>query len=268
MESAETQTPPASEEPEESDDGLKAMSFLDHLDELRRRLAWSLIAVCVAFLVCWSFAPAIFEIIQRPLLKYLEPGEKLAYTRLTAPFFLYMKVAFFSAIFMSAPFVLSQVWLFIAPGLYPKEKRYALPFIFFASAFFVGGGYFGYEVVFPMACGFFVEMGRNFQQVITVDDYFSFASKLILAMGLVFETPILIFFLSRLGIVTPQFLMKNFKYAIVATFIIAAVITPTPDMVTQSALAIPMILLYLLGVLVSYIFGVQRKPEQQDEQSE
>jgi sec-independent protein translocase protein TatC len=260
MESAEIQSPPE-DEPEESGDGLKAMSFLEHLDELRRRLTWTLVSVCVAFLVCWNFAPAIFEILQRPLIQYLDPGERLAYTRLTAPFFLYMKVAFFSAIFAASPIVLTQLWLFISPGLYPKERRYALPFIFFASIFFVGGGYFGYRVVFPMACAFFVEMGRNFQQVITVDDYFGFASKLILAMGLVFETPILIFFLSRLGIVTPQFLMKNFKYAVVATFIIAAVITPTPDMVTQSALAIPMILLYLLGVLVSYIFGVPRQRE-------
>jgi sec-independent protein translocase protein TatC len=260
MESAEIQSPPE-DEPEESGDGLKAMSFLEHLDELRRRLTWTLVSVCVAFLVCWNFAPAIFEILQRPLIQYLDPGERLAYTRLTAPFFLYMKVAFFSAIFAASPIVLTQLWLFISPGLYPKERRYALPFIFFASIFFVGGGYFGYRVVFPMACAFFVEMGRNFQQVITVDDYFGFASKLILAMGLVFETPILIFFLSRLGIVTPQFLMKNFKYAVVATFIIAAVITPTPDMVTQSALAIPMILLYLLGVLVSYIFGAPRQRE-------
>lgn len=260
MDSAETQvTPDVEEEP--SDDGLKSMSFLDHLDELRRRLTWSLVSVMVAFLVCWSFAPQIFDILQQPLVQFLEPGERLAYTRLTAPFFLYMKVAFFSAIFLSSPIVLTQLWLFISPGLYPKEKRYALPFIFFASIFFVGGGYFGYKVVFPMACSFFVEMGRNFQQVITVDDYFSFASKLILAMGIVFETPILIFFLSRLGIVTPQFLMKNFKYAIVATFIISAVITPTPDMVTQSALAIPMILLYLLGVLVSYMFGTPRREE-------
>lgn len=262
MASAEPEVSTAPAEQETSDDGLRSMSFLDHLDELRRRLTWSLVAVVAAFLVCWSFAPQIFEILEQPLIQVLEPGEKLAYTRLTAPFFLYMKVAFFSAIFVASPFVLTQLWLFISPGLYPKERRYALPFIFFASIFFIGGGYFGYKVVFPMACGFFVEMGRNFQQVITVDDYFSFASKLIIAMGLVFETPILIFFLSRLGIVTPQFLMKNFKYAIVATFIIAAVITPTPDVVTQSALAIPMILLYLLGVLVAYVFGA---PRQKDE---
>jgi sec-independent protein translocase protein TatC len=262
MPSAEPEVSSAAAEPEASDDGLKSMSFLDHLDELRRRLTWSLVAVMVAFLVCWSYAPQIFAILERPLLEILPPGEKLAFTRLTAPFFLYMKVAFFSAIFLAAPVVLTQLWLFISPGLYPKERRYALPFIFFASVFFIGGGYFGYRVVFPMACAFFVEMGRNFQQVITVDDYFSFASKLILAMGLVFETPILIFFLSRLGIVTPKFLMKNFKYAVVATFIIAAVITPTPDMVTQSALAIPMILLYLFGVLVAYVFGSPRKPEE------
>jgi sec-independent protein translocase protein TatC len=241
------------------DEALPRMSFLEHLDELRRRLVISTITLLVAFLVCWNFAPEIFAFLERPIHEFLKPGEKLAYTSLTAPFMLYMKVAFLSAIFVSSPIILLQLWLFISPGLYPKERMYALPFIFFATLFFVGGGWFGYDIVFPMACKFFVEMGREFNQVITVDDYFSFASKMILAMGLVFETPILIFFLARLGIVTPQFLMKNFKYAVVAIFIIAAVITPTPDMVTQAALAVPMILLYALGIAISFLFGKKRE---------
>ncbi len=249
----------AEQEPVEPDATLPRMSFLEHLDELRRRLVVATITLLVAFLVCWNFAPEIFQILERPIQQFLQPGEKLAYTSLTSPFFLYMKVAFLSAIFVSSPIILLQLWLFIAPGLYPKERYYALPFIIFATLFFVGGGWFGYEVVFPMACGFFVQMGRDFNQVITVDDYFSFASKMILAMGLVFETPILIFFLSRLGIVTPQFLLKNFKYAVVAIFIIAAVITPTPDMVTQAALAVPMVLLYLLGIAISFLFGKKRE---------
>ncbi|HUO84478.1 MAG TPA: twin-arginine translocase subunit TatC, partial [Thermoanaerobaculia bacterium] len=144
---------------------------------------------------------------------------------------------------------------FISPGLYRRERRYAAPFIVFSTLFFIAGGWFGYRVVFPLAAGFFLEMGDQFQQVITIDDYFGFASKIILGMGLVFETPILIFFLARLGIVTPAFLLQKFKYAVVAIFVIAAVITPTPDVVTQSALAIPMILLYLLGIGISYLFG-------------
>ncbi len=241
------------------EEGLPRMSFLDHLDELRRRLVISTVTLLVAFLVCWNYAPQIFHILEQPIHQFLRPGERLAYTSLTSPFMLYMKVAFLSAIFVSSPIILLQLWLFIAPGLYPKERHYALPFILFATLFFVGGGWFGYEVVFPMACGFFVDMGRDFNQVITVDDYFSFASKMILAMGLVFETPILIFFLARLGIVTPQFLLKNFKYAVVIIFIIAAVVTPTPDMVTQAALAVPMILLYALGIAVSFLFGKKRE---------
>jgi sec-independent protein translocase protein TatC len=233
---------------------LPRMSFLEHLEELRRRILISVVAIVVAFAVCWSFAPEIFAWIERPILPLLA-GKKLAYTRLAAPFFLYMKVAFLASIFAAAPVILWQVWRFIAPGLYRRERLYAAPFLVFSTLFFLAGGYFGYKVVFPMAAKFFVEVGQPFEAVITVDDYFSIASKLILGMGLVFETPILIFFLARIGIVTPQFLLKKFKYAVLIIFIIAAIITPTPDMVTQSALAIPMILLYLLGVGISMVFG-------------
>ena len=243
------------ERDEEATDDLPKMSFLEHLDDLRRRISYSLIALIVGFLICWRFAPQIFDLIQQPIVQYLPPGVKLAYTRVTSPFFLYMKVAFFAGVFIAAPVILTQLWLFISPGLYPREKRYALPFIIIASLFFIAGGYFGYRVVLPMAARFFVEMGKGFQQVITVDDYFSFASKMVMGMGLVFETPILIFFLSKLGIVTPMFLLKKFKWAVIIIFIIAAVITPTPDMVTQSALAIPMILLYLLGIGIAFVFG-------------
>ncbi len=244
-----------------TDEQLPQMSFLDHLHELRKRLMYSIIALVVAFAISWSFAPQIFEFLQQPILQYLPKGEKLAFTRLTSPFFLYMKVAFFSAVFLASPFILGQLWLFIAPGLYPRERRYASPFIIVATAFFVGGGYFGYKTVFPMACKFFIEMGAEFRQVITIDDYFSFASKMILAMAIVFETPILIFFLARLGIVTPQFLLKKFKYAVLFIFIFSAVITPTPDMVTQTALAVPMILLYLLGVAVAFLFAKRERAE-------
>lgn len=237
------------------EDDLQKMSFLDHLEELRKRLMISFLAMIVGFLACWAFAEPIYAKLQEPLTRFLAPGDKLAYTRLTAPFFLYMKVAFFAGLFLAAPVVLYQLWLFIAPGLYKKERRLAAPFIIFGSLFFIAGGYFGYRFILPATCSFFVETGKQFKQVITVDDYFSFSSVIILASGIVFETPILIFFLARLGIVTPAFLMQKFKYAVVLSFVISAIVTPTPDVVTQAALAVPMILLYLIGVGVAYMFA-------------
>lgn len=234
---------------------LPKMTFLDHLEELRRRLMYSFVAVAGGFLACWAFAEPIFAKLQEPLGQFLPPGDKLAYTRLTAPFFLYLKVAFFSGLFVASPFVLWQVWQFIAPGLYKRERRMAAPFIIFGTLFFVIGGYFGYRYLLPATCSFFVETGKEFKQMVTVDDYFSFASTIILATGVVFETPILIFFLARLGIVTPAFLLQKFKYAVVLSFVVSAIVTPTPDMVTQAALAIPMILLYLIGVGVAFLFA-------------
>lgn len=234
---------------------LPKMSFLDHLEELRKRLLVSFVAMAVGFFACWAFAEPIFAKLQEPLTEFLPKGDKLAYTRLTAPFFLYMKVAFFAGLFVAAPVILLQLWLFIAPGLYKRERRLAAPFIIFGSLFFILGGYFGYRFLLPATCAFFVETGKQFKQMVTIDEYFSFASTIILACGAVFETPILIFFLARLGIVTPAFLMQKFKYAIVLSFVIAAIVTPTPDVVTQAALAVPMILLYLIGVAVAYLFG-------------
>jgi len=247
---------PLDEASESAEPELPKMSFLDHLEELRKRLIGSIIAIAVAFIACWNFADKIFAIVQAPLTKYLPPGDqKLAYTRLTEPFFLYMKVAFFAAIFVASPIIMWQVWRFISPGLYKRERRYASPFIIFATLFFVLGGYFGYRYILPGTCKFFVETGKEFKQMIKVDEYFSFASTIILASGAVFETPILIFFLARLGIVTPAFLLQKSKYAVVLSFVIAAVVTPTPDMVTQTFLAVPMILLYFLGVAVAFMFG-------------
>lgn len=254
MASADTQTEFAPAAPADEERDLKKMSFLDHLEELRRRLLFSLMAIAAGFFVCWRFADTLFAWIESPLTPYLH-GDKLAFTKLTGPFFLYMKVAFFAGLFLTSPIVLHQIWLFISPGLYKRERRYAAPFIIFASLFFVAGGYFGWKFLLPATVGFFLETGASFRQVVTIDDYFSFASMIILACGLVFETPILIFFLARLGVVTPAFLLQKSKYAIVLAFIIAAIVTPTPDMVTQTALAVPMIILYFLGVGVAYAFG-------------
>src|SRR2546428_9302349 len=238
----------------EPEHDLPKMTFLEHLEELRKRLIVSIIALGVAFLACWNYADRIFGLLARPLSRFLPPGDKLVFTRLTEPFLLYMKVAFFAGIFVASPIILWQLWLFIAPGLYKRERRYAAPFIIIASLFFILGGWFGWRVLLPGTCAFFLETGQQFKQMIKADEFFSFASTIILATGLVFETPILIFFLARLGIVTPAFLMQKSKYAIVLAFIIAAIVTPTPDMVTQTALALPMIGLYFLGVAIAYMF--------------
>jgi sec-independent protein translocase protein TatC len=244
----------AGDEEQEPEQRLPKMSFLDHLEELRKRLIVSFLAIFAGFLVCWKYAEPIYAKLQQPLAIALK-GDKLAYTRLTGPFFLYMKVAFFAGIFAAAPIILFQVWLFIAPGLYKHEKRLALPFIVATSALFLAGGYFGWKVMLPATCGFFLETGKEFKQMITIDDYFSFASTMCLAAGGVFETPILIFFLARLGILTPQFMLQKWKYAVVISFVVAAIVTPTPDPINQCALAIPMIALYFIGVGVAFAFA-------------
>ncbi len=216
-------------------------------------------AVFVAFLGCWYFAPTIFRWLERPILEALPEGEKLAFTELAGPFMLYIKVALLAGIFIASPVILLQVWLFIRPGLYKSERRLALPFIFFTSLFFIAGGYFGYLVAFPMVVKFLLGVGEDFRQVVTIGTYFSMMSKILLGLAIVFEMPMLIFFLARLGLVSARQLVKWFRWAVLAIFFIAALITPTPDIATQSVFAIPMILLYLLGIVVAAIFG--RKEE-------
>jgi sec-independent protein translocase protein TatC len=242
----------------EAGEELKRMTLLEHLEELRRRLAWSIAAIFVGFLLCWYWAPRIFAWLSVPITQFLPPGENLAFTGLVDPFMLYMKVALLAGIFLASPVVLYQLWLFVAPALYRHERHVAIPFLVFTTIFFVGGGYFGYKIAFPMVVHFLLQVGKGFRQVVTINEYFSMASKVILGLGLVFELPVLILLLARLGVVTHRFLLKYFRYAVLVIFIIAAVITPTPDIPTQCVFALPMIGLYLLGVLVAWIFG--KKP--------
>ena len=237
------------------------MTLLEHLDELRRRLFNSAIAIFVAFLGCWYFAPDIFRWLERPFLEAVPEGEQLAFTDLAGPFMLYIKVALLAAIFVASPVVLSQLWLFIRPGLYRRERRLALPFIVFTSMFFLAGGYFGYLVAFPMVVRFLLGVGEDFRQVVTIQTYFSMMTKILLGLGLVFEMPMLIFFLARLGIVNARKLIRWFKWAVFLIFVVAAIITPTPDIATQTVFAVPMILLYLLGIGVAAVFGPKDEEE-------
>ena len=246
---------------EEAADDLPRMTLLEHLDELRKRITNSVVAILVAFLACWYFSPQIFGWLERPIMDVLPAGEKLAFTDLAAPFMLYVKVALLAAIFLSSPFLLTQVWLFIRPGLYQRERRLAVPFIVFTTAFFVLGGYFGYRIAFPMVVRFLLGVGENFKQVITIQAYFSMMTKILLGLGLVFEMPMLIFFLARLGIVSARQLIRWFRWAVLCIFVAAAIITPTPDVATQTVFAVPMIGLYLLGVAVAALFGTKRDEE-------
>ncbi|MEJ2190394.1 MAG: twin-arginine translocase subunit TatC [Acidobacteriota bacterium] len=243
---------------EEGEENLPRMTLLDHLDELRRRLLYSVIALFVAFLGSWYFAPDVFHWLERPILEVLPEGEQLAFTELSAPFMLYIKVALLTAIFVASPFLLLQLWLFLKPGLYRRERRLAVPFVVFTSLFFITGGYFGYLVAFPMVVRFLLGVGEDFKQVVTIGTYFSMMSKILMGLGLVFEMPMLIFFLARIGLVNARQLLRWFRWAVLLIFVIAAVITPTPDVATQTVFAVPMILLYLIGVAVAAMFGKKR----------
>jgi len=243
-----------------------AMSFLEHLEELRKRLFYSFVTIIVAVIPAWMFSKDLYKILAKPVTQYLPEGTQLAYTTLTAPFMLYIKVSFLAAILFTSPVIFLQLWYFIAPGLYKKEKKYVVPFVVFTSFFFSLGAVFGYFVVFPWACRFFLGMGSDFQAVITVDKYFSLALRVLLGISLVFELPTLVFFLARMGMITSRWMVKNFKYAVLGVFIIAAIITPTPDMVTQSIIAVPMLGLYGLSILIAMIFGKKKLKREDDEE--
>ncbi len=243
---------------EEGEETLPRMTLLDHLDELRRRILHSVIALFVAFMGSWYFAPDIFRWLEQPILDVLPKGEKLAFTELSAPFMLYIKVALLTAIFVASPYLLLQLWLFLKPGLYRRERRLAVPFIVFTSLFFVAGGYFGYLVAFPMVVRFLLGVGEDFKQVVTIGTYFAMMSKILLGLGLVFEMPMLIFFFARIGLVSARQLLRWFRWAVLLIFVTAAVITPTPDVATQTVFAVPMIILYLIGVAVAALFGKKR----------
>jgi sec-independent protein translocase protein TatC len=258
---------PVDTDPKRDDQGEEQlqgqMSFLDHLEELRKRIIHSLIAVGVAFALSWWLADPLFVIISKPI---LDNGVQLNMTKPTEGFNLELKLALLAAIFLAAPFILAQVWLFIAPGLYKHERRYALPFIIFSTLLFIAGGLFGYFIAFPFALQFLIEWGRNMKltTIISATEYFDLFIMIELGLAVIFEIPALIFVLARMGLVSGGFLLRNTRYAILIAFIVAAVITPTTDIPNMMMMAVPMILLYGLGVIVAYVFGKKRQKEPGD----
>jgi sec-independent protein translocase protein TatC len=244
---------------DDSDDSTAKMSFLEHLDELRKRIIYSALSIGVGFLIAFMFVQQLFDFVMRPLQAGLPAGAKLVYTEPTEAFVLYIQIAAIAGLVIALPLVMAQVWLFIAPGLYAHEKKMALPFILMSSGFFIAGAAFSHYVVFPLTWKFFVSFTSDYLTFMPrIEPAFSLYIKMLLAFGLVFQMPTIVLFLARMGVVTAGFLWRQIKYAILAIFIIAAVITPSGDMFTQTAMAGPMVGLYLLSILLAWLFGKKK----------
>jgi sec-independent protein translocase protein TatC len=243
----------------DEDDGGR-MSFLEHLDELRRRLVAAAISLAVGTAVAVFFIDRIFDFIMRPLYERLPQGSKLTYIEPMEAFMLKVKIALLAGVVIGAPLIMWQLWLFISPGLYSREKRFALPFVFMASVFFVGGAAFNHYVLFPLAWVFLAGFSTDYMLFMPrVQSVFSLYAMLMLAMGLIFEMPAVILILARMGLVTAGFLWRHIKYAILIIFIASAVITPTGDPMTQSLMAGPMVALYVLSIGLAWMFGKRRR---------
>jgi sec-independent protein translocase protein TatC len=261
-------TPPTTNprpDPEEELNG-KQMSFLEHLEELRQRLMRCIIATVVSAGVCFYFSDQIYGYLARPLtdtLNNLHLSDKLVYTNPVDPFNLYIKLSIVAGIFLACPYILYQIWLFISPGLYRHEKRYIWPFILLTSSLFVGGGFFAFKLAFPAALEFLLKFGNRFQPMVTINEYWDLAIQVIVAVGLIFELPVVIMLLSIFRIVTPQFLWKNFRYAVLLTAVLAAAIIPSNDLASIFIVWIPLIALYLLSILLSWLVWFRRRKKAQ-----
>src|SRR3974390_1046536 len=262
-----TPTVPESEpEPEP----MPTMGFLDHLEELRRRIIYSIVAVAVGFFLCWGYAERIYELMQRPIMEALRHNgmaEKLVYLNPVEPFNLYLKVGALAGLFVASPFVLYQVWLFISPGLYRNEKRYVMPFMLSTVALFLAGGYFGYKLVYPQALEFLIGYGKQFQPMITIGEYTDLFLTIIIGMGVIFEMPILVFFLALMGIVSAGWMWRNLRYSILVIFIIAAILTPTTDILNMCIFAAPMVALYIVSIAIAWLVHPRQRKKRAEKKS-
>ncbi|MBZ5565795.1 MAG: twin-arginine translocase subunit TatC [Acidobacteriia bacterium] len=256
-------------DPEEEQLGGRQMSFLEHLEELRQRLLRSVIALFVGFGVCFYFSDQIYGFLAKPMtdtLHALGLPEKLAYFNPTDPFNLYIKLSIVAGLFLASPYVLWQVWLFVSPGLYRHEKRYVWPFVFLTSVLFFTGGAFAYKMAFPAALKFLVEFGKRFNPMISINEYWNLALTIIVGVGVIFELPVVILLLSLFGIVTPKFLIKQIRYAVLLSAIVAAAIAPTPDWTTLFMFWIPLVGLYIFSIGLSWLVQLRKKWKRRREQ--
>lgn len=248
----------------EEDESTGKMSFLEHLDELRKRLIVSLASIAAGFFICLFFISRIFAFIMVPLQQALPHGAKFIYTEPTEAFMLQLKGAALAGVVVATPIILWQVWLFISPGLYTHEKKFAIPFVFMSTFFFLAGALFSHFVAFPWTWVFFASFTTDYMEFLPkIGPVFSLYAKMLLAFGVIFQMPTLVFFLARFGIVTARMLIRYFKYALLGIFIVAAVLTPGTDVVSQAMMAIPMLALYGVSIGVAWIFG-KKKPASDD----
>ena len=264
--------PPQNPNPEpdlEVADG-KQMSFLEHLEELRKRLLRSVYSIFIGAGICFYFRDSIYDYLARPLtdtLRDLHLPDKLVYTNPVDPFNLYIKISIMSGIFLASPYILWQLWLFISPGLYRHEKKYVWPFVFLTSGLFMSGGFFAYKLALPKALRFLVDFAGHFQPMVTINEYWDLAISLLVAVGVVFELPAVILVLSIFGIVTPKFLIKNFRYAVLITAVLAAGIVPSNDMASVFVVWIPLVGLYILSIGLSWLVYLKKNKKQKNAQA-
>jgi len=247
---------------EELDDDSGKMSFLEHLDELRKRIIWAVGAVGVGFAVTILFINDIFGFIMRPMQRLLPAGQTLIYTDPSEAFMLQIKIALIAGLILASPMVFAQVWLFIAPGLYSHEKKYAIPFIAMSTFFFVVGAAFSHFVVFPIVWRFFVGFTTDYLTFMPrVEPAFSMYLRLILALGITFQLPTLVLFLAKMGMVTPRFMIRHIKFAVLLIVIAAAVLSPDGGGVGMVAMGAPVILLYIFSIGLAWMFGKRRRTD-------
>ena len=255
---------------DDDDDSAVAgkMSFLEHLDELRKRIVNSLIAICVAVVLGFYWIYQIVDFILAPTRKALPPGVKLIYTQPGEAFSLYVTIALIMGVIIAAPYIMYQVWMFIAPGLYANEKRLAIPFVVFTTAGFILGAAFNHYIAFPFMMAFFASFNTpDLAFMPKLEDVFGLYTKMLIGMGLVFQMPTVVYFLARIKLITAHFLAVNFKYAFLLIFIVAAVITPTGDMMTQTIFAAPMLGLYILSIIIAWVVGPKRRKDEIGEEA-
>jgi sec-independent protein translocase protein TatC len=232
--------------------------FTEHLEELRHRLIVCFVAVGIGFSAAYAFKERLFSLLAAPLIGAMQAGDKLVFTGLPEAFFTYLKVAFLAGCLLASPVIIYQFWMFVAPGLYRKERRILAPIVALSTLFFAAGALFGYLIVFPLGFKFFLGFAtETIRPLPAMKEYLGLATKLLIAFGLVFELPLAITFMARLGLVSVDFLKKNRRYAILIFFIAAAILTP-PDVVSQVLMALPLMLLYEVSIIGAKIFG--RKP--------
>jgi sec-independent protein translocase protein TatC len=256
--------PPDEEDgPEEDDESLPEMSFLEHLEELRNRLVRIIISAIVGMLACYAFSKQMFDKLMEPMVNVLHQS-KFIYTYPPEAFFSYIKISLVAGIFLASPYIFYQIWGFVAPALYKEERKWFIPLAFVSAVFFVAGALFGYFIVFPYGFEFFASFTTDdIQFMPKLSEYLGFSLKLLFAFGLVFELPLFVFFLARLGVVSSKGMRRLRKYSILVAFILSAILTP-PDPFTQCLMAGPLIILYELSIWVAYFFGKKDKREREE----